>query len=61
MYATLFLTDKANGGVGGGLSVSYEHSQYTGDSGDKHYMNFSLFFNNQADYGKAFAYSLAIV
>ena len=53
--STIFLHNKARGGVGGGLSVLYLHSPYTGDRGDKLHINSSQFLNNYADYGHAFA------
>ena len=47
--------NQAIGGVGGGLSVLYVHSPFTGDSGDEVYLNDSTFVDNQADYGHAYA------
>ena len=55
MNALYFIHNKARGGVGGGLSVLYLHSPYTGDRGDKVHINISLFANNYADYGHAYA------
>ena len=61
MNGTILFANKANGGVGGGLSVFYEHSLYPGDSGDTHHMHHSIFLNNQAGHGHAFAMQSAAV
>ena len=55
MNFPIIIHNKAKGGVGGGLSVIYVHSPFTGDSGDEVHLNGSIFVNNQADYGQAFA------
>ena len=52
---SLFVHNKAKGGVGGGLSLLYVHSPYTGDRGDEVHLKDSILINNQADYGHAFA------
>ena len=46
--------NRAIGGVGGGLSLLYVHSPYSGYSGDFH-MKSSYFIDNKADYGHAIA------
>lgn len=53
--SSFLIYNKANGGVGGGLSFFYVHSPYTADSGDRIDIDGSNFINNQADYGQAFA------
>ena len=55
IHRTLFFHNTAMCGVGGGLSVVYEQSSYTGYSGDKVYIYDSLLFDNRADNGHAFA------
>ena len=50
-----FINNNARGGVGGGLSLLYVHSPYTGDSGDTVHINNTQFINNQAKNGHAFA------
>ena len=63
MYATnnvmtinqsLLVRNKAKGGVGGGISVLYVHSLYTGERGDEVRIEMSMLINNQAGYGNAF-------